>query len=72
MDDWHRHLVRAEGLDGVREWARLEGKSATMSHDLEHRYTSKAIRKMRGAQGVGTFAEMSVVLFNAWRHIHNR
>jgi hypothetical protein len=48
MDHWHPISVRAEKLDAVHRWARLEAKSPTMREELCERYARQpAKRKFR-------------------------
>ena len=48
MDHWHPISVRAEKLDAVQRWARLEAKSPAMREELCERYArQRAKRKLR-------------------------
>ena len=48
MDHWHPFIVRIERPDATRQWADLEGKSATMRDDL---------RRQRGLHGMPLHAK---------------
>jgi hypothetical protein len=66
MDPWKEYAAWQDGRDVVREWAALEGKSATMSEDLRRGYSPSCSRKLFFA-GVSFIAHVSAAFAELWR-----
>ena len=68
MVPWHSHLVRAERTDAVRQWADLEGKSATTRDDLYQQYVEQpALNQTTPVRGF-LLAELIAATLEAWWH----
>jgi hypothetical protein len=66
MDPWKEYAAWQDGRDVVRDWAALEGKSATMSEDLLRGYSPRSGRRLFfGA--VSFIAHVGVAFAEFWR-----
>ncbi len=70
MDCWHPITVRAENLNAVQQWARLEGKSPTMREELARRYAPRKPTRRRRLSNTAIYIELFAVALKAWWQIY--
>jgi hypothetical protein len=66
MDPWKEYAAWQDGRDVVRQWAALEGKSATMSDDLLRDYSPRRGRRLL-LTALGLITHVGASLAELWR-----
>jgi hypothetical protein len=69
---WHAKIVRSARQGPVYEWARLEGKSATMREDLYRQRPAQTAAGERAAVSSALLLDLLVVAAEAWWHLRSR